>query len=99
MRYLVRKYGWEDMHGRLNFRHTIRGRSDRFRADDSGNQLVVRPLKGNGPVPYWSHQELIGAAGAKLRRLLMVKGERDLKRVRFLRADAPRDLPLGGLRV
>lgn len=88
MRYMVRKYGWKDNQGRLSFRHTIRGKSDRFRVDDSGNQLVVRPLKGNGPVPYWSHQELIAAAGAKLRRLLMVKGERTNGCLRFLQADA-----------
>ena len=90
MRYMVRRFGWEDSQGRLSFRHTIRGRSDRFRVEDSGGQLVVRPLRGNGPVPYWSHEELIAAAGAKLRRLLMVKGERDRKagRVRFLQVDA-----------
>ena len=88
MRYMVRRYGWKDAHGRLSFRHTIRGRSDRFRVDDSGNQIVVRRLKGNGPVPYWSHTELIAAAGAKLRRLLMVRGERQGQQVRFLKADA-----------
>ncbi len=88
MCYMVRKYGRKDNKGRLSFRHTIRGKSDRFRVDDSGNQLVVRPLKGNGPVPYWSHEELIAAAGAKLRRLLMVKGERTNGRLRFLQADA-----------
>ena len=76
MRYMVRKYGWKDKQGRLSFRHTIKGRSERFKVDDSGGQLVVRRLKGNGPVPYWSHEELIAAAGAKLRRLLLVKGER-----------------------
>ena len=30
MRYMVRKYGWKDKLGRLSFRHTIRGKSDRF---------------------------------------------------------------------
>ena len=88
MRYLVSKYGWRDAHGRLSFRHTIKGKSDRFRVDDSDGQIVVRPLKGNGPVPYWSHEELIGAAGSKLRRLVMVKGERKPGQVRFVRADA-----------
>ena len=88
MRYMVRKHGWKDSKGRMSFRHTIKGRSDRFQVDDSGGQLVVRPRKGNGPVPYWSHEELIAAAGAKLRRLLMVKGERKGQSVRFLKADA-----------
>ena len=88
MRYMVHRYGWKDAQGRLSFRHTIRGKSDRFRTDDSGGQLVVRPIKGNGPIPYWSHHELIAAAGAKLRRLLLVKGERKNGKVRFLQADA-----------
>ena len=90
MRYMVRKFGWKDDKGRLSFRHTIKGKSDRFRVEDSGGQIVVRPLKGNGPVPYWSHAELMGAAGAKLRRLLMVKGEykKAQRRIRFLQADA-----------
>ena len=88
MRYMVRRYGWKDSQGRLSFRHTIRGKSDRFRVDDSGGQLVVRPLKGNGPVPYWSHNELVAAAGAKLRRLIMVRGERKEREVRYLQADA-----------
>ena len=90
MRYMVRKHGWKDAQGRLSFRHTIRGKSDRFKVEDSGGQLVVRPLLGNGPVPYWSHHELVSAAGAKLRRLLMVKGELDRKagRVRFVQVDA-----------
>ena len=65
MRYMVRKYGWKDAQGRLSFRHTIRGKSDRFKVEDSGRQLVVRPIKGNGPVPYWSHDELIAAAGGQ----------------------------------
>ena len=88
MRYMVRKYGWKDKQGRLSFRHTIKGRSERFKVDDSGGRLVVRRLKGNGPVPYRSHEELIAAAGAKLRRLLLVKGERKGQSVRFIQADA-----------
>ena len=88
MRQMVSKYGWKDAKGRLSFRHTIRGRSDRFRVQDNGSQLVVRPRQGRGPVPYWSHEELLGAVGAKLRRLIMVKGERKKGKVRFLQAEA-----------
>ena len=90
MRYMVRQYGWRDAQGRLSFRHTIRARSDRFRVVDDARQLVVRPLQGNGPVPYWTHEELLAAVGAKLRRLVMVQGERRNhgRQVRFLRADA-----------
>ena len=90
MRYMVRKYGWKDKQGRLSFRHTIRGRSDRFKVEDSVGQLVVRPIRGNGPVPYWSHAELVAVAGSKLRRLLLVRGEYSKvnRTVRFLHADA-----------
>ena len=88
MRYMVRKHGWRDAQGRMSFRHTIKGKSDRFKVEDSGGQLVVRPVRGNGPVPYWSHAEIVGAAGSKLRRLLLVKGERHGQTVRFLQADA-----------
>jgi hypothetical protein len=76
MRYMARKYGWEDSKGRMSFRHTIKGKSPLFKVEDSNGQIVVRPLKGNGPVPYWSYDELIAAAGAKLRRLLLVKGHK-----------------------
>ena len=85
---MVKQYGWKDDKGRLSFRHTIRGKSDRFRVDTDTGQVIVRPLKGNGPVPYWLHEELVAAAGAKLRRLLLVKGERRGRTVRFLNADA-----------
>ena len=90
MRYMVRKYGWKDKQGRLSFRHTIKGKSDRFKVEDSIGQLVVRPIRGNGPVPYWSHAELVATAGSKLRRLLLVRGEYSKvnRTVRFLQADA-----------
>ncbi len=88
MRYMVRQYGWKDKQGRKSFRHTIKGKSDRFKVVEDEGQLIVRPLKGNGPVPYWSQAELLGAVGAKLRRLIMVNGERRDRRVRFSFADA-----------
>jgi hypothetical protein len=94
LRYMVSKYGWKDEQGRLSFRHTIRGRSDRFIvADDAGN-VIVRPLKGNGIVPIWSHDTLLGVAGGKLRRLMLVRGERDGQRVRFHRVDCFENLHL-----
>ena len=88
MRYMVRRYGIRDAKGRRSFRHTIRGKSDLFRVVNDAGQVIVRPVKGNGPVPYWAHEELVAAAGAKLRRLLLVQGERKGQSVRFLHADA-----------
>ena len=48
--------------------------------------MVVRPLKGNGSVPFLSHENLIAAA--KPGRFLLVKGERNKRSVRFIHADA-----------
>lgn len=88
MRYMVRKHGWKDAKGRMSFRHTIRGKSDRFRVYEDGGRIIVRPLKGNGLVPFWSLDELTAAVGGKLRRLMLVRGERKGGRIRFVRADA-----------
>lgn len=54
--------------------HTIRGTSDRFKVFDDAGSIIVRPLKGNGPVPMWSHDTLLNVAGGKLRRLVVVQG-------------------------
>lgn len=94
MRYMVSKYGWKDAQGRLSFRHTIAGRSDRFMVEDDAGNVVVRPRKGNGVVPVWTHDALLNVAGGKLRRLLLVYGERQKERVRFLYADALENLHL-----
>lgn len=86
MRYMVNRFGWLDANGRKGLRHTISGRSELFYvADDAGN-VIVRPLKGNGPVPTWTHDALLNAC-SKLRRLIAVKGERVGQKVRFVRAD------------
>lgn len=90
MRKMVRDYGWLDSKGRLSFRHTVRGESQLFKvkADDSTRRIVVSPRKRGGTAPYWSYDELVAAAGAKLRRLVLVKGERKGRSVRFLYAEA-----------
>lgn len=89
MRYLVRKRGWKDKQGRMSFRHTISGRSDRFKVEEDEGQIIVRPVKGNGPVPYWTQDELLNIAGSKLRRLLLIQGQfqKTEKKVRYIRAD------------
>lgn len=94
MRYMVSKYGWKDAQGRLSFRHTIAGRSDRFVVVDDAGNVIVRPLKGNGSVPIWTHDTILNAAN-KLKRLLLVKGEkRNGREVRFVRADCFENLHL-----
>ena len=94
MRYMVSKHGWRDAQGRLSFRHTIRGESDRFTIADDGGDIIVRPLKGNGPVPTWSHDTLLNIAGGKLRRLAAVQGQRRGRSVKFNRVDLYQKLHL-----
>ena len=66
VRYMVSRYGWSDQKGRLSFRHTISGKSDRFRVEGEAGQITVRPiLDTDGPVAYWTNDDILGAAGAK----------------------------------
>lgn len=94
MQHMVRKYGWRDAQGRLSFRHTISGTSDRFNIVDDAGQVIVRPLEGNGVVPTWSHDTLLNIAGGKLRRLVAVQGRRSGQRVVFDKADLYENLHL-----
>ncbi len=98
MRYMVRKYGKRDAQGRMSFRHTIRPTSrapgQKFLPAYDAGWLSVRPKGGNGLIPRWSEQALLGAAGSKLRRLIMVKGERKGQQVRFFQADAYREFSI-----
>lgn len=87
LRYMVSKHGWKDKYGRLSFRHTIVGESDRFVVVDDAGTIIVRPLKGNGPVPSWSHDTLLNIAGGKLRRLVAMQGQRQGASVKFDHAD------------
>jgi hypothetical protein len=94
LRYLVKRYGWLDDEGRLGFRHTIRGESDRFKVFNDAGNVIVRPFEGSGIVPMWTHDTLLNVAGGKLRRLMLVKGERKGQTVRFNQVDCFEDLHL-----
>ena len=88
MRYMVSKFGWKDSQGRLSFRHTISGKSDRFRITADAGQIVVRPLKkAPGLVPFWSSDDILSAVGGKIRRLVCVRGERKGQEVTYNRID------------
>jgi hypothetical protein len=93
MRYMVNRFGWKDEQGRMSFRHTFSGRSDRFYVSDDAGNVIVRPLKGNGVVPMWTHDALLNAC-SKLRRLILVKGEKNGQKVRFTQADCYENLHL-----
>lgn len=94
LRYMVSRFGQKDKHGRLSFRHTICGRSERFQVDSDANQIVVRPVGGNGSIPYWAHDDILSAAGAKLRRLALVQGSKEGRTITFDRIDCFEDLQI-----
>jgi hypothetical protein len=87
IRYMVSKHGWKDKNGRLSFRHTIAGKSDRFKVIADAGHIVVRPLKSNGPNPFWTQDDILSSAGGKLRRLVLVRGYRVGQEVVYDRVD------------
>jgi len=92
MRIIVRKWGWRDDKGRMSFRHTIAGKSDRYKVEVDGEWIRVLPLKGNGVVPYWTRNDLLNIIGSKLRRLMLVKGEKKGQTITFKLADCYENL-------
>ena len=95
MRYMVRKHGIKDSQGRLSFRHTIAGKSERFKVHYDAGQIIVRPLnRRNGPVPFWDEDTILSAAGGKLRRLMLVRGSRHGQTVKYDRVDCFEDLQI-----
>lgn len=92
--FMVRKWGWLDAGGRKSFRHTIAGKSDRFQVELDGEQIVVRRIGGNGIVPYWTKDDILSSAGAKLRRLMLVRGIRKGQSITYDRVDLFENLEL-----
>ena len=90
MHHLVRHFGIMDKLGRLSFRHTIKARSDLgFYVANESNLITVRNAVPNDIVwPHWSHDDLITAFAAKLRRVIVVKGERRSGLVKYRAAHA-----------
>ena len=85
MHHMVRLFGVEDAQGRTSFRHTLRGRSDKgFYVDNEAGRITVRNNDRSDVVwPYWTHDSLLNAFVAKLRRVIVVKGSRRRPNVRF----------------
>jgi len=105
MKYMVHEHGWPDELDRISFRHTLGGKSDRgFYVVNEPDRIVIRHNTKDTVVPYWLHNTLLNAAGAKLRRLILVEGEiktvltdRGLtKRVIYKKATAFWDFKLTG---
>jgi len=73
---LVDRFGWDDGKGRISFRHTLSGRSERgFFVENLKNRITVSNIWDLSIVPYWDHNTILNAIGAKLRRLILVHGK------------------------
>ncbi|MDO8578041.1 MAG: MvaI/BcnI family restriction endonuclease [Dehalococcoidales bacterium] len=90
--YMVTNWGWKDKQGRMSFRHTIAGKSDRFKVDTHGDQIFIHHLGGKGVVPHWTHDDILNAAVGKLRRLIAVLGTCKGQNATYIRADCYEDL-------
>lgn len=88
MHHMVREFGRPDREGRISFRHTIRGRSTKgFYVANESNRITVRHDSVSDMVwPYWTHDKIVNAFAAKLRRLVVVRGSRRHGQVRYERA-------------
>lgn len=76
MRNLVHEHGWKDDQGRISFRHTIYGRTERgFYVVNEADRVIVRHETKDTVNPFWKHNTLLGSIGAKLRRLIVVQGK------------------------
>ncbi|MGC9129064.1 MAG: MvaI/BcnI family restriction endonuclease [Acidithiobacillus sp.] len=89
---LVEYYGQPDSLGRLSFRYTVCGASNRrfFVVDRDQRIYVLSREHPDGPSPYWSHNSLMTAFSSKLRRLIVVNGEvlNNPRRVQLVSATA-----------
>jgi MvaI/BcnI restriction endonuclease family len=76
MRNLLNACGWIGKSGRLSFRHTVWGRTERGLVVKSENQKLIVDLgKPNTHSPFWTHDTIVNAFAYKLRRLIVVHGK------------------------
>jgi hypothetical protein len=101
--FLVREYGWpmeNNEYGNISFRHTLSGESSiGFYVKNDTDRIWVKHKHKDNPCPYWTHNTLLNAVGAKLRRLIVVEGKYEthpLKRVLYKSATAYWDVDLMG---
>ena len=87
IRYLINSWGWVGRNGRQSFRHTICGESDRFTVVDDANAIRVRRTGHDDLVPFWPHDVLVNSLSRKLRNLILVRGSRRNRMVRYESAE------------
>lgn len=85
---LVREYGWPNKKEELCFRHTISGTTSRgfYIRNDDKQISVHNQNRPNEVLAYWPHDRIMNAFIAKLRHLVVVKGNRENSRVKFTSA-------------
>jgi hypothetical protein len=96
---IVDKFGWENKHGNISFRHTIKGKSERgFRIVNENNRIYIKNDIDKNIMLYWDHNILLGQLAAKLRRLIIVHGRvnKRERKVIYDRAKAYWDVDLIG---
>ena len=87
LRYIINRWGWTGRNGRPSFRHTIWGESDRCEVVDDAGDIRVRHKGYDDVSPYWPHDTLITAFSRKLSKLILVRGEKRGRIVRYMSAE------------
>ena len=84
---MVRRFGLQDTKGRISFRHTIRGRSEKgFNVTNRDNRILICHDsfdEDGGICPFWTHDSILNAFASKFRRLIVVKGRKRKNLVRY----------------
>jgi MvaI/BcnI restriction endonuclease family len=76
MKSLLKTCGWTGKSGRLSFRHTIWGRTERGLTVQSVDDKIIVDLGvANSTSPFWTHNTILNAFTYKLRRLIVVHGK------------------------
>ncbi len=95
IRNMVTAFGWKDAQNRLSFRHTLSSKSPKFQLKRASGQVRVIPSSGEKrPIPFWTEDEILSSAGAKLRRLILVRGVKKGQKVTFDRIDTYENIQL-----
>lgn len=88
LEHLVRNYGWRNEQNQMCFRHTVSGVTGRgfFIKNENSKISVHNQDYPDEVLAYWSHDRIMNAFVAKLRHLVVVKGERQKNWVRYTSA-------------
>lgn len=101
MNKVVDAFGWENEKGQISFRHTLTKKSSErgFVVNNIDNKITVTNINNSSLCPYWEHNVILNAIGAKLRRLILVHGlvDKEKRQVIYQNAVAYWDLNLLGI--